>query len=156
MPCQDRGIATDRIFTFNVTASDSLTDFTDVYWPLNHSSRMLAPFPKLKSLNVRGFVIQHTLLLLETAIFEKPALNSREAWSTDNDVGLGSVSELRAWGTPASVCHLPHVKHHHVGTLPELSEQGHINGPTLQQGLLGEGSTWQPMLTSIYCLQFLV
>lgn len=97
MPCQDRGIATDRIFTFNVTASDSLTDSADVYWPLNHSSRMLAPFPKLKSLNVKGFVIQHTLLLLETAIFEKPALSSREASSTDNDVGLGSgFSELRA------------------------------------------------------------
>lgn len=142
MPCQDRGIATDTIFTFNVTASDSLTDFADVYWPLNHSSRMLAPFPKLKSLNVKGFVIQHTLLLLETAIFEKPALNSREASSTDNDVGLGSdFSELRARGMPASVRHLPHVAQHHVGTLPELSEQGHINGPTLQQGLLGEGST---------------
>lgn len=73
MPCQDRGIATDMIFTFNVTASDSLTDFADVYWPLNHSSRMLAPFPNLKSLNVKGFVIQHTLLLLETVILKKPA-----------------------------------------------------------------------------------
>lgn len=73
MPCQDRGIATDMIFTFNVTASDSLTDLADVYWTLNHSSRMLALFPNLKSLNVKGFVIQHTLLLLETVIFKKPA-----------------------------------------------------------------------------------
>lgn len=97
MPCQDRGIATDMIFTFNVTASDSLTDFADVYWPLNHSSRMLAPFPNLKSLNVKGFVIQHTLLLLETAIFKKPAFNSREASSTDNNMRLNSdFSALRA------------------------------------------------------------
>lgn len=66
------------IFTFNVTVSDSLTDFADVYWPLNHSSRMLALFPHLKSLNVKGFVIQHTLLLLETVIFKKPAGKHRQ------------------------------------------------------------------------------
>lgn len=82
MPGQDRGIATDTIFTFNVTASDSLTDFADVYWPLNHSSRMLALLPNLKSLNVKGFVIQHTLLLLETVIFKKPAGKYRQLITT--------------------------------------------------------------------------
>lgn len=87
MPAQDKGIATDTIFTFNVTASDSLTDFADVYWPLNHSPRMLTRFPNPKSLNVEEFVIQHTLPLLETGIFKKPA---RGASSTDNNTGLTS------------------------------------------------------------------
>lgn len=84
---QDRGIATDMIFTFNVTASDSLTDLADVYWPLNHSSRMLALFPNLKSLNVKGFVIPHTLLLLETVIFKDPAGERRQLITRQ---GLGS------------------------------------------------------------------
>uniref|UniRef100_A0A8U8AXA6 Uncharacterized protein n=1 Tax=Geospiza parvula TaxID=87175 RepID=A0A8U8AXA6_GEOPR len=78
------------IFTFNVTASDSLTDLADVYWPLNHSSRMLALFPNLKSLNVKGFVIQHTH---HTAAFGDSDFQetfSREAPSLITGQGLGS------------------------------------------------------------------
>lgn len=120
MPCQDRGIATDMIFTFNVTASDSLTDFADVYWPLNHSSRMLAPFPNLKSLNVKGFVIQRTLLLLETVSFKKPAGKHRQLITTRDRIQTPQTLR-HAWanvhhvaGQRASTWH---------GTLPEPWQQ---------------------------------
>lgn len=123
MPGQDRGIATDTIFTFNVTASDSLTDFADVYWPLNHSSRMLALFPNLKSLNVKGFVIQHTLLLLETVIFKKPAGKYRQLITTWDWTPQHSGPETlrHAW------VNVHHVARHRVSTwhstLPEPWQQ---------------------------------